>query len=145
MDQRLKYLLDTDMCIYLLNGNEQVKARLAREGIDSIAVAIITVAELYFGAYNSTQKEKNLTRVRGFFSPPGPTVLSIDDAAAECFGKFKAELRQAGQPVGDLDLFIASVASTLGLTVVTNNTKHFERLPGISMDNWLATPETKTD
>jgi tRNA(fMet)-specific endonuclease VapC len=136
----MTYLLDTDTCVYLLNGNARVRARVAEVGIVELAVAIVTVGELYFGAYNSARPEANLARIRAFLLPPGPVVLSIDDAAAEFFGRVKTELRRAGTPIADMDLLIAAVAASRGLTVVTNNTAHFARIPGITIENWLAPP-----
>jgi predicted nucleic acid-binding protein len=137
MTYAVQYLLDTDMCIYLLNGDKRVKSRVAQVGVEAISVSILTVGELYFGAYNSAQLEANLERIHEFLSSPGPIVLSIDDAAAEHFGKFKAELRRDGKPIGDVDLLIAGVAASHGLKVVTNNTEHFERIADISLENWL--------
>ena len=137
MTSVVKYLLDTDMCIYLLNGDERVKSRVAQAGVAAISVSILTVGELYFGAYNSARLEANLERIHEFLSSPGPIVLSIDDAAAEYFGKFKAALRREGKPIGDVDLLIAGVAASRGLKVVTNNTEHFERIADISLENWL--------
>jgi tRNA(fMet)-specific endonuclease VapC len=128
------------MCIYLLNGNPRVKARVAQVGIAAVAVAIPTVGELYFGAYYSARVEANVARVRAFLSPPGPQILLVDEPAAERFGRFKAALRREGRPIGDIDLFIAGVAACHGLTVVTNNTGHFERLPNLSLENWLEQP-----
>lgn len=142
MSRSLQYILDTDMCIYLLNGDERVKNRVAQVGVEAISVAIPTIGELYFGAYNSARVEANLARVQAFLSPPGPRILPIDDAAAECFGRFKAALRRVGKPIGDLDLLIAGVAASRGLKVVTNNTGHFERIPDISLENWLKPSET---
>jgi len=133
----LHYLLDTDMCIYLLNDHPSVKARVAQEGIETLAIAIPTVGELYFGAYNSTRVEANVARVRVFLSPPAPHVLLIDEPAAEQFGRFKALLRREGRPIGDTDQLIAGVAMHHGLTVVTNNTAHFDRLPDLALENWL--------
>jgi tRNA(fMet)-specific endonuclease VapC len=137
----LHYLLDTDICIYLLNGNAPVKARVSQEGIEALAIAIPTVSELYFGAYNSTRVEANVARVRAFLSPPGPQVLLIDEPAAEQFGRYKALLRREGRPIGDIDLLIAGVARHHGLTVVTNNTAHYERLPDLTLENWLGPPQ----
>lgn len=137
MNRPLQYLLDTDMCIYLLNSDARVKARVAQVGVEVLAVAIPTVAELYFGAYNSARVEANLARVRAFLSVPGQQVLLIDDATADYFGKFKAALRRTGSPIGDVDLFIAGVAASRGLKVVTNNTTHFERIPDITLENWI--------
>jgi len=127
------YLLDTDMCIYLLNGHPHVKARVAEVGVAALAVAIPTMGELYFGAYNSGRVEANIARVRAFLSPPGPHVLLIDEPAAEQFGRLKAILRRAGRAIGDVDVFIAGVAVRHGLTVVTNNTSHFARIPELSL------------
>jgi len=137
VNHALHYLLDTDMCISLLNGHRRVKARVAQVGIAALAVAIPTVGELYFGAYNSARIEANIMRVRALLSSPGPQVLLIDERAAEQFGRFKALLRRAGRPIGDIDLFIAGVAVRHGLTVVTNNTEHFARIPDLSLENWL--------
>jgi tRNA(fMet)-specific endonuclease VapC len=133
----LQYLLDTDMCIYLLNGDERVKSRIAQVGIEAISVSILTVGELYFGAFNSERLEANLERISNFLSSPGPIVISFDDEAAKFFGKFKAALRRDGKPIGDMDLLIAGVAASRSLKVVTNNTGHFERIADISIENWL--------
>ena len=140
MNHTWHYLLDTDMCIYLLNGHPHVKARVAQVGVAALAVAIATVGELYFGAYNSARVEANVARVRAFLSPPGPHILLIDVPAAEQFGRLKAILRRAGRPIGDIDLFIAGVALCHGLTVVTNNISHFERIPELPWENWLEPP-----
>jgi tRNA(fMet)-specific endonuclease VapC len=71
------------------------------------------------------------------FSLPGPQVLRIDELAAEQFGRFKALLRRVGRPIGDIELFIAGVAVRYGLTVVTNNTDHFARIPDLPREHWL--------
>ena len=141
MNHALHYCLDTDMCIYLLNGHPHVKIRVAEVGVTALAVAIPTVGELYFGAYHSGRVEANVAWVRAFLSPPGPQVLFIDEPAAEEFGRFKALLRRAGRPIGDIDLFIAGVAVSHGLTVVTNNTEHFARIPDLPLENWLEMPQ----
>ena len=137
INRTVQYVLDTDACIYLLNGDQRVKARVAQVGVEAIAVAIITKGELYFGAYNSSQIDANLARIQAFLTEPGPEVLSLDEPVMDCFGKHKAELRRQGQPIGDIDLLIAGVAVSQGLTLVTNNTKHFQRVPGLVLENWL--------
>ena len=85
--------------------------------------------------------EANSARVRAFLSPPRPQVLLIDEPAAEQFGRFKALLRRAGRPIGDIDLFIAGVAVRHGLTVVTNNTDHCARISDLPLENWLEPPQ----
>jgi tRNA(fMet)-specific endonuclease VapC len=141
MKRAVQYLLDTDTCIYLLNGDPALKARVAQAGVAAIAVGIPTAGELYFGAYNSSKVEANLRRVRAFLSAPGPAVLPLDEPAVDCFGRFKAHLRRAGKPIGDLDLLLAGIALSRGLKVVTNNTAHFERIPGISIRELVAHAE----
>jgi tRNA(fMet)-specific endonuclease VapC len=135
----LRYLLDTDTCIYLLNGESKVKNRIAQIGIESLAIASITKGELYFGAYNSSQVENNLERIQTFFTMPAPKILPLDEEVMEIFGRLKAELRRQGQLIGDIDLLIAGVAISNNLIVVTNNTKHFERIPNLSLENWYET------
>ena len=137
MNRPLQYLLDTDICIYLLNDHQRIKAHVAQVGVETISIAIPTAGELYFGAYNSGYVEANLARIRAFLSEPGPEVLPIDDAAVDHFGRFKADLRGTGRIIGDLDLLIAGVAASQRLKIVTNNTRHFERIPDISLENWL--------
>lgn len=136
MNQGQRYLLDTDICVYLLNGNERIKERIAVVGLDSIAVSMLSLGELYFGAYNSQQVANNVTRIRTFFTPPGPPLISLDLRAMEYFGRFKATLRKTGHIIGDMDLLIASVAVSRSLIVVTNNTRHFDRVPELKVENW---------
>ena len=97
----------------------------------------MTKGELYFGAYNSGRIQKNLERIHAFFEAPGPEILPLDDAVMNCFGKFKAELRRKGQPIGDTDLLIAGVAVSRNLKLVTHNARHFERIPGILLEDWF--------
>ncbi len=132
------YLLDTDTCIYLLNGIACVKAHVKEVGVETLAVATVTQAELYFGAYNSRRVDENLTRLEEFFTPPGPCVLPLDTTATKYFGEFKTRLRRAGQIIGDVDLFIAGIAASQNLIVVTNNTDHFTRISEITINNWHA-------
>jgi tRNA(fMet)-specific endonuclease VapC len=134
---KIEYLLDTDTCIYLLNGNGAIKARISEVGLGAVAVSIPTVAELFFGAFNSSRPVANLARIRSFLSPPGPALLPFDERSAEHFGRFKADLRRRGITIGDVDLMIAGIAATHSLTIVTNNTGHFEDVPEISVTNWL--------
>ncbi len=137
--QTLNYFFDTDTCIYLLNGNREIKAQVRSVGIETVSA--MTKGELFFGAYNSGRVKENLKKIKIFFEEPGPKLLPLDDAVMDCFGKFKAELRRKGQPVGDIDLLIAGVAISRELKLVTNNIKHFNRIPGISLENWLTQDE----
>jgi len=102
---------------------------------NTLAICVITVAELYFGAYNSTRVEQNLTRAERFMA--SLVVLSLDVAALKTFGELKSHLRKTGQPVADFDLLIASIALANQRILVTNNTRHYERIPNLQIQNWV--------
>lgn len=130
----MKYLLDTDICIYWLKGRTTVKAKINRVDRKDLAICVITASELYFGAYNSNKIEQNLRTAETFIQ--SLTVLPLSNDTLKKFGQLKAELRKAGTPVADFDLLIASVALTGNLILVTNNTRHYERITGLNLDNW---------
>jgi len=130
----VKYLLDTDILIYWINGNKAIAHKAAQAGRDNVSCSTVSQAELYFGAYNSSQVAKNLTTIARL----GQTIAirPFDEAAAQHFGNIKADLKQKGQIILDADLMIASIAIAYNLTLVTNNTKHFERIPKLRLENW---------
>lgn len=129
------YLLDTDTCIYWLNGRQQVREKLLEVGWNNAAICAITAAELYYGAYNSNRVTENLARAELFVQ--NLPVLPLSDGALRRFGQLKSELRKMGQPVADFDLLIASVALSENLVLVTNNIRHYERIPELQLDNWI--------
>ena len=133
-DMPIRYLLDTDICVYWLNGRQSVRDRFLAVGRTQIAICVITVAELYYGAYNSNRLAQNLDRAARFIEQL--SVLSLNDRALRNFGHLKAELRRVGQPLDNFDLLIASVALAENRTLVTNNTRHYERIPGLRLENW---------
>lgn len=130
----MKYLLDTDICIYWLKGKTTVRARVNQVDWSQIAICTITASELYFGAYNSSKIAQNLRTAENFIQ--SITVLPLSDDVIKKFGQLKAQLRKAGTPVADFDLLIASVALTENLILVTNNTRHYQRITGLDLDNW---------
>lgn len=130
----MSYLLDTDTCIYWLRNRQSVRERVREVGWNQISICVITVAELYYGAYNSNRVTENLARAE-FFIQNLP-VLPLNDTALRRFGELKAELRRTGQPIADFDLLIASVALAAGYILVTNNTRHYERITGLQLENW---------
>ncbi len=91
---------------------------------------------MYFGAYNSQKVTENLSRAENFIQDV--EVISLDDNAVKKFGKLKAELRKIGQPVAEFDLLIASIALTRNYILVTNNTRHYSRIPELKLENWIA-------
>ncbi len=131
----MKYLLDTDTCIFWLKGNEHIEQKAMSYGIDNLAISFITVSELYYGAYKSQRVDKNIALVRKLTDQIN--VVESDDAIGETFGSLKASLENVGLIIDDADMFIAACALVHGLTVITNNTKHFRRIKGLKLDNWV--------
>jgi tRNA(fMet)-specific endonuclease VapC len=130
----MKYLLDTDICIYFLNRNTNVVEKMGCVNDSELAVSIITLAELQFGAYNSQRVQHNLERVA--FLASSVTVLPLTPKVAELYAKNKAALRKAGNPVDDFDILIGTTAIANGLILVTNNEQHFIRMDGVVLENW---------
>lgn len=130
----MTYLLDTDICIYWLNGRTIVRDRIITAEWENLSICSITVAELYFGAYNSSQVVNNVARTEQFIN--NIAILSLSSNAFKQYGSLKAQLRRIGKPVADFDLLIASVALAENCILVTNNTRHYERIPEIRLDNW---------
>ena len=128
------YLLDTDTIIYTLKGDPKVQEKLRLHANDPIRISIITLMELYYGAYKSRHVEANLARIRTLeqtldILPAGPENAGI-------FGMLKARLESEGTRLDDFDLIIASTALTHNLVLVTNNEKHFQRIDGLRLENW---------
>ncbi|MGJ3251824.1 MAG: type II toxin-antitoxin system VapC family toxin [Elainellaceae cyanobacterium] len=130
----MSYLLDTDICIYWLKGREAVRQNILSQSWNTLAICVITVAELYYGAYNSQRVDTNLAKAEQFIA--GLQVLSLEMASLKVYGKLKSQLRQAGQPLADLDLLIASIALAHNRVLVTNNLRHYERIPDLQLQNW---------
>jgi len=130
----LKYLLDTNICIYYIKGRYKLKEKFKSIESNSLFISEITLAELKFGIANSQAPEKNMDSLRKFLT--GVQILPIFDSL-DIYAKEKARLRKAGRTVDDFDLLIGASAIANGLTLVTNNNKHFERLTGIKLENWV--------
>ncbi len=132
----MKYLWDTDSCIYFLKGEPKITRKVHSVGVDSICTTIVNIIELKYGAYNSARVEENLQRIEGI-QLMLPVLDTFDDKIVTFFAKTKALLRKQGVTISDLDLLIAGFANSYNLCVVTNNTKHFGRIPGITIENWI--------
>ena len=131
----MKYLLDTYICIYWLKGNDQIEQKILSIGLDNFVLSFINVSELYYGAYKSQRVDANLAMVRRLTNELN--VLESDEAINEEFGSIKAILESSGTIIDDADLFIAACAKIHGLTLVTNNIKHFRRIKGLKLENWV--------
>lgn len=128
------YLLDTDTIIYALKGVPAVVENMHLHSADPKAISVITYGELVYGAEKSQQTEKNLARVhrlREIFP-----VIEISCSVMDSFGSLKADLSRKGELVDDFELIIAATAITIGYSVVSNNEKHFAKLPDVSLENW---------
>jgi tRNA(fMet)-specific endonuclease VapC len=128
-----RYMLDTDTVSYALRGKGSVRAKLLERAPSEVCISAVTLAELRFGAeLRGSKKLHGLidTFVRSVIALP------FDDGAAAIFGALAAALSRAGTPIGELDAMIAAHALSQDLTLVTNNTKHRSRVPGLRLDNW---------
>ncbi|MEH2356184.1 type II toxin-antitoxin system VapC family toxin [Nostoc sp.] len=132
----MNYLLDTDTCIYWLNGRQSVRDKLLAVGWDEVCICVITAAELYYGAYNSNRVSENLSNAEEFIQ--NLPVLPLSDPALRKYGELKAELRRIGQTIAEFDLLIASVAVAENYTLVTNNTRHYSRISNLQLENWIS-------
>lgn len=127
-------VLDTDTCIEILRGNEAVIERRAQTS-DDVVTTWITAAELRYGAAKSVAPEKNHALVTKFLATL--PVLGLDAAAAQIFGEAKALLERQGQRLADADLLIGAIAAAKQATIVTGNTKHYARIPGVALEDWI--------
>lgn len=131
----MKYLLDTNICIYWLNGNKTIEKKAMQEGLNQIVISFISISELFYGAYKSQKVDQNLAAIRTIKSKL--TQLDSNEELCRVFGKFKSELERDGKIIDDADLFIACCALINNLVLVTNNEKHFSRIKGLKIENWM--------
>ena len=132
------YLLDTDTVIYALKGQPDVMRNLALHADDPLSVSVITLMELYYGAFRSRQVAGNLAKVRSL--EKAVQVWDLQADAAEVFGALKAQLESDGNGLDDFDLGIAACALVHNLTLVSHNSAHFARVRGLRLDDWCAAP-----
>ena len=126
------YLLDTCICIALLRKNPSVIQRLREVGTHNCKISDITLAELYFGAFKSG-KEKHFNDV----SEISKLFKNFPIQYMRKYGEIRWELERQGLHIGDMDMFIAATAIEEDLILVTDNVKHFSRIPGLKVENWM--------
>jgi len=131
----LKYLLDTNIVIYVIKQRPLQVLEVFNLHHGRMAVSSITLAELVHGAEKSSDVSRNAAVVEDFVSRLA--VLPYDDKAAWQYGNIRAALEKLGQPIGINDLHIAAHARSNGLTLITNNMREFERVPGLLLENWV--------
>jgi len=134
---RLSRLLDTNTCIYLIRRRpKEVLQRFERFEVGEVGVSVITVSELRYGVEKSTRPEQNLRALEQFLLPL--EVLNFGPEATVSYGRVRASLEERGMPIGPLDTLIAAHALSLSATLVTNNTREFERVSGLQIEDWTA-------
>ncbi|GLU54211.1 type II toxin-antitoxin system tRNA(fMet)-specific endonuclease VapC [Dyadobacter frigoris] len=132
----MKYLLDTNIIAYIINERPpEVISKFLSLSKDEIFVSSIVVAELWYGVVKSHKKEQNKTALEEFLAPL--TIVDFDFTAAKFYGLIRADLEAKGLIIGSNDILIAAHALSLGLTLVTNNTKEFGRVIGLKLENWV--------
>ncbi len=132
-------VLDTDVCIEILRGNDQVR-QWRGATLDRVVTTWITACELAYGAANSRYPDRNQALASEFLS--SLPILDFDLPSALLFGRHKARLRRSGASVADADLMIAAIALAQGATLVTGNTRHYERFEGLNLEDWIRQPPT---
>lgn len=131
----MKYMLDTNICIFIIKHKpDAVIRRFLSHNPDEICISAVTYAELMYGVEKSQSVEKNRLAMALFLSPI--TILEFDDYAAEEYGRVRADLEKKGTPIGPMDMLIAGHAKSEGLIVVTNNTREFNRVEDLQVEDW---------
>lgn len=131
----LKYLLDTNIVIYVIKRRPLEVLEVFNRHHGHMAISSITLAELIHGAEKSSNIPRNIAIVEDFVSRLN--VLPYDDKAAWQYGHIRAALEKQGLPIGVNDLHIAAHARSNGLSLITNNLREFERVPGLLLENWI--------
>jgi predicted nucleic acid-binding protein len=128
------YLLDTDILIYSLKGHPTVKIYLERHRQAVLKISIVTLMELYYGAYKSQRVMSNLGKIKSI--EDAIEIVPLGRESAEVFAMLKTNLEKLGTPLDDFDLILAACALAHDFVLVTNNLKHFERIEGLRLANW---------
>lgn len=130
-----KYLLDTNIYIHIIKKKPiEVLEKFKEYTVGDIAISSITVAELKYGVQKSQLRERNDEALQKFLIPI--VIEDFDYKAAAVYGRIRSHLESKGTPIGPLDNLIAAHALSLNVTLVTNNTKEFKRVPGLTLANW---------
>jgi len=132
----MKVMLDTNICIYLIKQQPAtVLERFLDYQVGDIGISSITLAELRYGVSKSRYPEKNAKALDEFILPL--EILSFDENAARAYGEIRALLERAGTPIGSMDMLIAAHALAQGVTLVTNNTREFGLVSGLTLADWV--------
>jgi len=132
----MKFMLDTNTCIYIIKRRPQtVLERFASHPVGDIGISVMTLAELEYGASKSSNPARNREALEQFVVPL--EIAAFDRSATLTYGKIRALLEKKGRPIGSMDMLIAAHALTLDVRLVTNNVKEFKRVPNLRVENWV--------
>ena len=129
-----RYVLDTDTCIFWLNGNKRIERRILAVSLSNIRITVITECELEYGARRSSHVEKNLAVLNDLRKKV--RCLHTSPAIAPIYGKIKFHLDREGQKLDDADLLIACMTLGYDAVLVSHNVRHFHRIPGLKLETW---------
>lgn len=132
----LKFMLDTNICIFTIKNRPQEVRETFLQHHNKMCISTVTLMELIYGAEKSSNPSRNLADVEGFAARL--EVLKYDQDAAAHTGQLRAELASIGKQIGPYDQMIAGHARSLGLIVVTNNRREFDRVPGLRVEDWVS-------
>ena len=130
----MKLLLDTDVCIAIINRDERVRSHLEEYSPSMLRMSAITLAELRLGAAKSTQPRRAAANLKALLSKVG--VVPFDDAASARYGELRVLLERRGAPIGPLDTFIAAHALVMRWTLATHHVREFRCVPGLAVEDW---------
>jgi len=132
----IRYLLDTNICIYLIKERpKEVLEQFRKHSPEEVAISTVTLFELQYGIEKSRFRDRSRSALSKFILPLD--IIELDYAAAREAAIIRARLEEAGTPIGSYDLLIAGIAKSRGLILVTNNTREFERIEGLKLENWV--------
>ena len=132
----MRFMLDTNVCIYMIKGKPpQVLSRLKDFSLGDVSVSCITVSELEYGVAKSSKPQQNRDALDAFLAPL--EILPFNGEATHRYGQIRAYLEKEGKLIGGMDMLIAAHALSASITLVTNNTKEFGRIPELRLENWL--------
>ena len=131
----IEYLLDSDVAIYIMNRRFLAAAERLTDVIDRVGLSAIAYGELAFGMEYSQRKDDNLAALAAFVEPL--QIVPFGPEAALHYGQIRTELQRQGPPIGSNDMLIAAHARSLDVTLVTNNRREFDRIPGLKVENWV--------
>jgi len=132
----MRFMLDTNICIYLIKKKPlQVINKLRMFSILDIGISSITLSELEYVVAKSSRPAQNRDALSNFLAPL--EIIPYDDRAASHYGDIRAYLEKNGQPIGAMDMLLAAHARSLSITLVTNNTREFEKIPQLLLENWV--------